>query len=100
MNKQYLSEMGRIIKFSELDNDIQKSFFATEEVLKEKGFLFYPEDNEKISWSFHVVRKLRVKGLRREHVEDSLKECIIIEEYEGTPWLSGFGIYWFSSITK
>lgn len=57
MNKQYLSEMGRIIKFSELDNDIQKAFFATEEMLKEKGFLFYPNPLSKkgILWLCFLI---------------------------------------------
>ena len=40
-----------------------------------------PETNEKISWSLHAVKKLRVEGLRKKEVENSLKECIIVEDY-------------------
>ena len=36
---------------------------------------------EKIMWSIHAVRKLRVEGLRKSEVEKALKNCIIIEDY-------------------
>jgi hypothetical protein len=37
--------------------------------------------SEKILWSLHAVKKLRVDGLRKTEVENSLKECTIIEDY-------------------
>jgi len=44
-------------------------------------------DNEKILWSIHAVRKLRVEGLRKSAVEASLRSCELIEDYhtEGRP---------------
>ena len=44
-------------------------------------------DNEKILWSVHAVKKLRIEGLRKTRVEDSLKTCELIEDYsqEGRP---------------
>ena len=46
-----------------------------------------PTVNETISWSLHAVKKIRIEGLRKSEVENSLKECIIIEDYpaEGRP---------------
>jgi hypothetical protein len=46
-----------------------------------------PEYNEKISWSLHAVKKLRIEGFRKKEIEDSIKKCIIIEDYtmEGRP---------------
>lgn len=40
-----------------------------------------PATNEKISWSLHAVKKLRLEGLRRKDIEDSLKKCLLIEDY-------------------
>lgn len=37
--------------------------------------------NEKILWSFHAVKKLRIEGLRKLQVEDALKDCILVEDY-------------------
>ena len=37
--------------------------------------------NEKILWSFHAVRKLRIEGLRKSQVEDALKNCVLVEDY-------------------
>lgn len=58
-----------------------------ENFIRQKAKEHVPETNEKISWSLHAVKKLRVEGLRKRGVEDSLKECIIIEDYtmEGRP---------------
>jgi hypothetical protein len=62
--------------------------------LKEKeGFIrkkageHVPGSNEKISWSLHAVSKLRKEEMRKTDIENSLKECIIIEDYvmEGRP---------------
>ncbi len=46
-----------------------------------------PVHNEIIYWSLHAVKKIRVEGLRKAEVENSLKGCIIIEDYplEGRP---------------
>ena len=43
--------------------------------------------NEKILWSAHAVKKLRAEGLKKAHVEESLKACDLIEDYqtEGRP---------------
>ena len=43
--------------------------------------------NEKIMWSFHAVKKLRLEGLRKIQVEAALKEAILIEDYpeQGRP---------------
>jgi len=38
-------------------------------------------DNEKILWSVHAVKKLRMEGLKKVHVEESLKTCILAEDY-------------------
>jgi len=40
--------------------------------------------NEKILWSLHAVGKLRSEGLRKKNIEDSLKDCEIIEDYPDT----------------
>lgn len=55
--------------------------------IKEKAKEHIAETNERISWSLHAVKKLRVEELRKKEIEDSLKECIIIEDYimEGRP---------------
>jgi hypothetical protein len=60
---------------------------AKELFIREKAREHIPEINEKISWSLHAVKKLRVEGLRKRDVEVSLKECIIVEDYamEGRP---------------
>jgi len=42
------------------------------------------ELNEKILWSLHAVRKLRTDQFRKSVVEDSLKECVLIEDYDLT----------------
>ncbi len=43
--------------------------------------------NEKILWSVHAIKKLRAEGLRKALVEESLKACELIEDYqsEGRP---------------
>jgi hypothetical protein len=55
--------------------------------IREKAREHIPETNEKISWSLHAVKKLRVEGLRKRDIEYALKECIIVEDYamEGRP---------------
>ncbi len=52
-----------------------------EEFIRQKANEHIPEINEKIYWSLHAVKKLRVDRLRKTPVENSLKNCIIIEDY-------------------
>ncbi len=54
--------------------------------------------NEKISWSLHAVTKLRIEGFRKKDIEESLKKCIIVEDYvmEGRP-LPGCLVHGFVS---
>ncbi|MEW6408675.1 MAG: DUF4258 domain-containing protein [Nitrospirota bacterium] len=52
-----------------------------EQFIRQKAKEHIPEINEKISWSLHAVKKLRIERLRKKEVENSLKECIIIEDY-------------------
>lgn len=58
-----------------------------EHFVRQKASEHIPAVNEKILWSLHAVKKLRVEGLRKTEVENSLKECITIEDYpvEGRP---------------
>lgn len=58
-----------------------------ESFIHQKANEHVPETNDKILWSLHAVKKLRAEELRKKEVEDSLKECIIIEDYtmEGRP---------------
>jgi len=60
---------------------------AKEEFIRKKAQEHIPERKEKIAWSLHAVKKLRAEGLRKKDVEESLKECIILEDYdmEGRP---------------
>ena len=37
--------------------------------------------DEKILWSFHAVKKLRIEGLRKSQIEDALKNCVLVEDY-------------------
>jgi len=55
--------------------------------VREKAREHIAGTNEKISWSLHAVRKLMFEGLRKKEIEDSLKECIMLEDYamEGRP---------------
>ena len=55
--------------------------------IRSKAGEHIPEKNEKILWSLHAISKLRIDRLRKDQVEDSLKDCIIIEDYdmEGRP---------------
>jgi YgiT-type zinc finger domain-containing protein len=51
-------------------------------------------ETEKIMWSLHAVRKLRMEGLRERAVEEALSRCVLIEDYAtaGRPlpaWSSG-----------
>lgn len=58
-----------------------------EDFTRKKAKEHKPGSDEKILWSLHAVAKLRTEGLRKKDIEDSLKECIIIEDYamEGRP---------------
>jgi len=40
--------------------------------------------NEKISWSYHAVQKLRQENLRKSKIEEALKDSVLIEDYEVT----------------
>lgn len=55
--------------------------------IKQKTQEQQPDRNDKIMWSLHGLRKLRLERLRKEDVENSLRHCIIIEDYpmEGRP---------------
>lgn len=46
-----------------------------------------PETNEKVLWSAHAIRKLILEGVRKVHVEESLKQCEMVEDYlmDGRP---------------
>ena len=37
--------------------------------------------NEKILWSSHAVKKLRIEELRKSQIEDTLKDCDLVEDY-------------------
>ena len=49
--------------------------------IQQKAKEHISEIREKIVWSLHAVKKLRIESLRKKEVETSLKECIIIEDY-------------------
>lgn len=55
-----------------------------QEFIRQKANEHIVGEDEKILWSLHAVRKLRVEGLRKAKVENSLKKCIIIEDYHKT----------------
>jgi len=56
-------------------------------IIRQKSAEHGVSDNEKILWSVHAVKKLRMEGLRKVYVEASLKTCVLIEDYsqEGRP---------------
>ena len=58
-----------------------------ESFIRKKAGEHVSGSNEKISWSLHAVSKLRKEEMRKTDIENSLKECIIIEDYamEGRP---------------
>ncbi len=37
--------------------------------------------SEKIFWSVHAVRKLRIERLRKSQIEDALNDCVLVEDY-------------------
>jgi hypothetical protein len=55
--------------------------------IRQKACEHLPEANEKILWSVHAIRKLRLERLRKVKVEESLKQCEMVEDYamEGRP---------------
>ena len=53
-----------------------------EDFIKQTAKEHIPVSNEKILWSLHAVQKLRTEGLRKKEIEESLKDCIIIEDYD------------------
>ena len=53
-----------------------------ERFIRQKANEHIPVGNEKIYWSVHALKKLRVEGLRKSEVENSLKACEIIEDYQ------------------
>ena len=63
------------------------SITEKEGFIRKKAREHVPGSNEKISWSLHAIAKLRIEGLRKKDIEASLKDCIIIEDYdmEGRP---------------
>jgi hypothetical protein len=52
-----------------------------ENFIRQSASEHVPAINEKILWSLHAVKKLRVEGLRKTEVEKSLRDCIIVEDY-------------------
>jgi len=63
------------------------SITEKEDFIRDKAREHIPGSNERISWSLHAIAKLRTEGLRKKDIEESLKDCIIIEDYdmEGRP---------------
>ncbi len=53
-----------------------------EDFIRQKAEEHIPVLNEKILWSLHAVQKLRIEGLRKKEIEELLKNCIIIEDYD------------------
>jgi len=51
--------------------------------IRQKAKEHVPYNNEKILWSLHAVKKLRNESLRKKEVENALKSCEIIEDYQG-----------------
>jgi Domain of unknown function (DUF4258) len=49
--------------------------------IRKKSREHVPEENERIMWSVHAIKKLRIEGFRKAEIEKCLKECIIIEDY-------------------
>ncbi|MBI4822760.1 MAG: DUF4258 domain-containing protein [Nitrospirae bacterium] len=52
-----------------------------EQFIRQRASEHIPALNEKIFWSLHAVKKLRIESLRKAEVENSLKGCIIVEDY-------------------
>jgi len=57
-------------------NTIKKILFIHQKASEHVAAL-----NEKILWSFHAVKKLRIEGLRKSPIEDALKDCVLVEDY-------------------
>jgi hypothetical protein len=55
--------------------------------IQEKAKQHSIPDDEKILWSIHAVRKLRIESLKKSAVETVMKTCELIEDYqtEGRP---------------
>ena len=58
-----------------------------EHFIRQKANDHRPDYNEKILWSLHALKKTRIERLRKDNVENALKEAIIVEDYpmEGRP---------------
>lgn len=52
-----------------------------EKFIRQKSREHFHLTNEKIMWSLHAVKKLRIEELKRSWVEESLKDCTIVEDY-------------------
>jgi hypothetical protein len=52
-----------------------------ERFIRQKANEHVPVTKEKIYWSLHAVRKLRLEGLRKKSVENCLRQCVAIEDY-------------------
>lgn len=57
-------------------NKLKKLLFV-----REKASEHIAAINEKILWSFHAVKKLRIEELRKSQIEDALKNCVLVEDY-------------------
>lgn len=57
------------------------------------------EINERISWSAHAVIKMRAEGLRKNDIEQSLRSCAIIEDYDmqGRPFPGCLVLSWIDA---
>ncbi|MBF0338159.1 MAG: DUF4258 domain-containing protein [Nitrospirae bacterium] len=55
--------------------------------IRQKANEHIPYMNERIFWSMHALRKLRIEGFKKNDVEGLLKECTLVEDYmmEGRP---------------
>jgi hypothetical protein len=58
-----------------------------ERFVRQKSDEHIPDHTDKIFWSIHGLTKLRLEGLRKNSIENALKNAIIIEDYnmEGRP---------------
>ncbi|MBF0539050.1 MAG: DUF4258 domain-containing protein [Nitrospirae bacterium] len=51
-----------------------------------------PGENEKIFWRTHAVERLRERKFKKNEIEESLKKCVLVEDYPNCLVLSYVGI--------
>lgn len=49
--------------------------------LQQKAQEHRPDLNDKVLWSVHALKKLRIERLRKDDLENALRDGIIIEDY-------------------